>query len=70
MNARYSINSGFPDRLRTYILKKHGSINAFCRAAGIKYPAQMTPDPGNAFFQIGGDEFSYGGIIGKQQECS
>lgn len=43
MNARYSINSGFPDRLRTYILKKHGSINAFCRAAGIKYPAQMTP---------------------------
>jgi len=30
-------------RLREYILKKHGSVSAFCRAAGIKYPAQMTP---------------------------
>jgi PAS domain S-box-containing protein len=36
-------HSGFHHRLRDYILKKHGSINAFCRAVGIKYPAQMTP---------------------------
>ncbi|NTU57891.1 MAG: PAS domain S-box protein [Chlorobiaceae bacterium] len=36
-------NSGFHHRLRDYILKKHGSINAFCRAVDIKYPAQMTP---------------------------
>ena len=36
-------HNGFHHRLRDYILKKHGSINAFCRAAGIKYPAQMTP---------------------------
>jgi len=35
--------SGFQHRLRNYILKKHGSVNAFCRAVGIKYPAQMTP---------------------------
>lgn len=35
--------SGFHHRLRNYILKKHGSVNAFCRAVGIKYPAQMTP---------------------------
>ncbi len=38
-----SVSSGFSQRLREYILKKHGSINAFCRATGIKYPAQMTP---------------------------
>ncbi len=38
-----SSHSGFHHRLREYILKKHGSINAFCRATGIKYPAQMTP---------------------------
>ncbi len=36
-------HNGFHHRLRDYILKKHGSINAFCRASGIKYPAQMTP---------------------------
>jgi PAS domain S-box-containing protein len=36
-------NNGFNYRLRDYILKKHGSINSFCRATGIKYPAQMTP---------------------------
>jgi PAS domain S-box-containing protein len=36
-------HSGFNHRLRNYILKKHGSVNAFCRAVGIKYPAQMTP---------------------------
>lgn len=36
-------HNGFQHRLREYILKKHGSINAFCRATGIKYPAQMTP---------------------------
>lgn len=36
-------NSGFSQRLREYILKKHGSVNSFCRATGIKYPAQMTP---------------------------
>ena len=30
-------------RLREYIISKHGSVNAFCKAAGIKYPAQMTP---------------------------
>ncbi|NTW99235.1 MAG: PAS domain S-box protein [Geobacteraceae bacterium] len=36
-------HTGFQHRLRDYILKKHGSINAFCRASGIKYPAQMTP---------------------------
>jgi PAS domain S-box-containing protein len=36
-------HNGFQNRLREYILKKHGSINAFCRATGIKYPAQMTP---------------------------
>ncbi|NTU68397.1 MAG: PAS domain S-box protein [Chlorobiaceae bacterium] len=36
-------HSGFHHRLREYILKKHGSINAFCRSTGIKYPAQMTP---------------------------
>jgi PAS domain S-box-containing protein len=35
--------TGFNQRLREYILKKHGSVNAFCRATGIKYPAQMTP---------------------------
>ena len=33
----------FNYRLREYILKKHGSISAFCRAIGIKYPAQMAP---------------------------
>ncbi|MCX6179077.1 MAG: PAS domain-containing protein [Chlorobiales bacterium] len=36
-------DSGFSQRLREYILKRHGSINSFCRTAGIKYPAQMTP---------------------------
>lgn len=36
-------HNGFHHRLRNYILKKHGSVNAFCRAVGIKYPAQMTP---------------------------
>lgn len=36
-------HNGYHHRLREYILKKHGSINAFCRASGIKYPAQMTP---------------------------
>ncbi len=36
-------HNGFQHRLREYILKKHGSINAFCRAVGIRYPAQMTP---------------------------
>lgn len=38
-----SSSTGFNQRLREYILKKHGSVNAFCRATGIKYPAQMTP---------------------------
>lgn len=37
------IYKDFNYRLREYILKKHGSISAFCRAAGIKYPAQMGP---------------------------
>jgi PAS domain S-box-containing protein len=35
--------SGANLRLREYILSKHGSVNAFCKASGIKYPAQMTP---------------------------
>ena len=39
----FASNSGFSQRLREYILKKHGSINSFCRTTGIKYPAQMTP---------------------------
>lgn len=38
-----SSNTGFSERLREYILQKHGSINSFCKAVGIKYPAQMTP---------------------------
>ena len=38
-----ALNKGFSLRLREYILKKHGSVNSFCRATGIKYPAQMTP---------------------------
>jgi PAS domain S-box-containing protein len=38
-----SSSSGFSQRLREYILTKHGSINSFCKAVGIKYPAQMTP---------------------------
>lgn len=38
-----ALNKGFSQRLRDYILKKHGSVNSFCRATGIKYPAQMTP---------------------------
>lgn len=38
-----SSNTGFSQRLREYILQKHGSINSFCKAVGIKYPAQMTP---------------------------
>ncbi|NTV05827.1 MAG: PAS domain S-box protein [Chlorobiaceae bacterium] len=38
-----SSSTGFSQRLREYILKKHGSINSFCKAVGIKYPAQMTP---------------------------
>ena len=37
------IYKDFNYRLREYILKKHGSISAFCRAVGIKYPAQMAP---------------------------
>ncbi|RDD31441.1 diguanylate cyclase [Prosthecochloris sp. ZM] len=37
------IYKDFHFRLREYILKKHGSVSAFCRAVGIKYPAQMTP---------------------------
>ncbi len=37
------IYKDFNYRLREYILKKHGSVSAFCRATGIKYPAQMTP---------------------------
>ncbi|MBN1278201.1 MAG: PAS domain-containing protein [Chlorobiaceae bacterium] len=41
--VRPGISPGFHYRLRQYIQKKHGSINAFCRAVGIKYPAQMTP---------------------------
>ncbi|WP_449258573.1 PAS domain-containing protein [Chlorobium limicola] len=41
--TRPGINPGFHYRLRKHIQKKHGSINAFCRAVGIKYPAQMTP---------------------------
>ncbi len=36
-------SAGFSQRLKEYILKKHGSVNAFCRKVGIKYPAQMTP---------------------------
>jgi len=36
-------STGFNQRLREYVLKKHGSVTAFCRATGIKYPAQMTP---------------------------
>lgn len=36
-------NTGFSQRLREYILQKHGSINSFCKTVGIKYPAQMTP---------------------------
>ena len=36
-------NTGFSKRLREYILQKHGSVNSFCKAVGIKYPAQMTP---------------------------
>ena len=39
MNIYENINH----RLREYILKKHGSISGFCRAVGIKYPAQLTP---------------------------
>lgn len=42
-NVSDSSRQGFQSRLREYILRKHGSVNAFCRAAGIKYPAQMTP---------------------------
>ena len=38
-----SSNTGFSQRLREYILHKHGSINSFCKTVGIKYPAQMTP---------------------------
>ena len=38
-----SSSTGFSQRLREYILKKHGSVNSFCRKVGIKYPAQMTP---------------------------
>jgi len=41
--ASESSRQGFQIRLREYILRKHGSMNAFCRAVGIKYPAQMTP---------------------------
>lgn len=41
--TRLGISPNFHYRLRSYIMKKHGSINAFCRAVGIKYPAQMTP---------------------------
>ena len=37
------IYKDFHFRLREYILKKHGTVSAFCRAVGIKYPAQMTP---------------------------
>ncbi len=37
------LSDGFSQRLREYILKKHGSVNSFCRKVGIKYPAQMTP---------------------------
>jgi len=36
-------SDGFSQRLREYILNKHGSVNSFCRKVGIKYPAQMTP---------------------------
>ena len=36
-------SDGFSQRLREYILHKHGSVNSFCRKVGIKYPAQMTP---------------------------
>jgi len=41
---RLSIPSsdGFSQRLREYILEKHGSVNSFCRKVDIKYPAQMT----------------------------
>ncbi len=35
--------SGVSKRLREYLLKRHGSVNEFCRVSGIKYPAQMTP---------------------------
>lgn len=38
-----ALHGGFSQRLREYILQKHGSVNAFCKATGIKYPAQMTP---------------------------
>ena len=38
-----SLSDGFSQRLREYILEKHGSVNSFCRKVGIKYPAQMTP---------------------------
>jgi len=38
-----SPSTGFSQRLKEYILKKHGSVNSFCRKVGIKYPAQMTP---------------------------
>ena len=38
-----SSDTGFSQRLREYILHKHGSINSFCKTVGIKYPAQMTP---------------------------
>lgn len=38
-----SLSDGFSQRLREYILNKHGSVNSFCRKVGIKYPAQMTP---------------------------
>jgi PAS domain S-box-containing protein len=41
--ASTASNNGFSQRLREYILKKHGSVNSFCRTTGIKYPAQMTP---------------------------
>lgn len=43
MTQGMDIYKDFNFRLREYILKKHGSVSAFCRAAGIKYPAQMTP---------------------------
>ncbi|MFZ4524258.1 MAG: PAS domain-containing protein [Chlorobium sp.] len=36
-------SAGFGQRLKEYILKKHGTVNSFCRNVGIKYPAQMTP---------------------------
>lgn len=44
ITSEYSrAREGFHQRLREYIVRKHGSINAFCKAVGIKYPAQMTP---------------------------